>query len=76
MYRFHFVCLSPQVSTLNEVPLEGDITVPGAPAGDDDDQEFNTLDEPVKDTVVCSVYMYLIASQKNNPINTNDYTNK
>ena len=31
--------------------LEGDITVPGAP-DEDDDQEFNTLDEPVKDTVM------------------------
>merc|ERR1719411_2232967 len=31
--------------------LDGDITVPGAP-DEDDDQEFNTLDEPVKDTVM------------------------
>ena len=38
---------------LNEVTLEGDITVPGAPTGDmEDDMEFNTLDEPVKDTIV------------------------
>ena len=48
---------------LNDVSLEGDITVPGAPKAEDDDEEFNTLDEPVKDTVVstqnampCPVY--------------------
>jgi len=35
---------------LNEVSLEGDITVPGAPEEEND--ELNTLDEPVKDTVV------------------------
>ena len=33
--------------------LDGDITVPGAPS-DDEDQEFNTLDEKVIDTVVSS----------------------
>jgi len=33
--------------------LEGDITVPGLSASDGaDDQEFNTLDEPVRETVV------------------------
>ncbi|KAK2170584.1 hypothetical protein LSH36_2g18029 [Paralvinella palmiformis] len=35
---------------LNEVSLEGDITVPGAPEEEND--ELNTLDEPVKDTVM------------------------
>lgn len=33
--------------------LEGDITVPGLSTSDGaDDQEFNTLDEPVRETVV------------------------
>ncbi|XP_064608387.1 protein YIPF6-like [Liolophura sinensis] len=34
---------------LNDVSLEGDITVPGAP--EPEDEELSTLDEPVKDTV-------------------------
>jgi len=34
--------------------LEGDISVPGAPAPHDD-QEFNTLDEPVRQTVMRDV---------------------
>ncbi len=36
---------------MSDASLEGDITVPGAPQ-EEDDQEFNTLDEPVKDTIV------------------------
>ena len=36
---------------MNEVSLEGDITVPGLKTEDDDG--FSTLDEPVKETVVC-----------------------
>ncbi|XP_074657865.1 protein YIPF6-like [Tubulanus polymorphus] len=35
---------------LNDVSLEGDITVPGAPQEDED--TLSTLDEPVKDTVL------------------------
>ena len=37
---------------LNEVPLEGEITVPGL---NTDDDEFSTLDEPVKDTIVINL---------------------
>ncbi|ELU08910.1 hypothetical protein CAPTEDRAFT_178326 [Capitella teleta] len=39
---------------MNEVELEGDISVPGAPSAieNEDDQQFNTLDEPVKDTIM------------------------
>lgn len=37
---------------MNDVSLEGDITVPGAPQPDEDENEFNTLDEPVRETVV------------------------
>lgn len=33
---------------MNDVPLEGDISAPGLK----EDDEFSTLDEPVKDTVV------------------------
>ncbi|CAH1776454.1 unnamed protein product, partial [Owenia fusiformis] len=36
---------------MNDVYLEGDITVPGAPT-EEDDQEFNTLDEPVRETIM------------------------
>ncbi|XP_064637461.1 protein YIPF6-like [Lineus longissimus] len=36
---------------LNDVPLEGDITVPGAPP-EKEDQEFSTLDEPVRETIM------------------------
>jgi len=37
--------------------LEGDITVPGLSTSDGaDDQEFNTLDEPVRETVVSISY--------------------
>ncbi|XP_014786334.1 protein YIPF6 [Octopus bimaculoides] len=36
---------------LNDVPLEGDMTVP-LTAGDGNDDELSTLDEPVKDTVL------------------------
>ena len=33
--------------------LEGDITVPGlSVSNEEDDQEFNTLDEPVRETIV------------------------
>ncbi|KAL4229934.1 Yip1 member 6 [Mactra antiquata] len=39
-------------SDLNDVSLEGDITAPGFKA---DDDEFSTLDEPVKDTVMRDV---------------------
>ena len=35
---------------LNDVPLEGDITVPKSFEGEED--ELSTLDEPVKDTIV------------------------
>jgi hypothetical protein len=51
------VCSIFQIKTqlffqmLNDVPLEGDITVPGAPP-EKDDQEFSTLDEPVRETIV------------------------
>lgn len=41
---------SSLLQDLNDVSLEGDITVPGAPEPEDD--ELSTLDEPVKDTVV------------------------
>ena len=37
------------VSASVNVELEGDITVPGAP---DEDEEPNTLDEPVAETLV------------------------
>ena len=33
------------------LPLEGDITVPGAPLENDD--HMSTLDEPIMETVVC-----------------------
>lgn len=36
---------------MNDVPLEGEILSPSA-ATDGDDQEFNTLDEPVRETIV------------------------
>ena len=36
---------------MNDVPLEGEILSPGAET-DGDDQEFNTLDEPVRETIV------------------------
>jgi len=39
--------------------LEGDITVPGLSASDAaDDQQFNTLDEPVRETIV-SIHVVL-----------------
>ncbi len=38
--------------SLNEVSLEGDILVPGAPMERDEEEEFNTLDEPIRETVV------------------------
>ena len=41
--------------------LEGDITVPGAPSGEEDELEFNTLDEPVKDTIVSESNVSLIS---------------
>ena len=34
---------------LNEVPLEGEINIPGLKT---DDEEFSTLDEPVRETIV------------------------
>ena len=58
-----------QVNSLNEVSLEGDITVPGAPEAEDDDQEFNTLDEPVKDTIVrpqLTIYEMLLSMTATN----------
>ncbi|XP_022328167.1 protein YIPF6-like [Crassostrea virginica] len=36
---------------MNDVPLEGEILSPGAET-DGDDQEFNTLDEPVRETIM------------------------
>ena len=43
-----------------EHPVEGEITIPGAI---DDDVDFSTLDEPVKDTVVrCSSVILLCHS--------------
>ncbi|XP_013407334.1 protein YIPF6 isoform X2 [Lingula anatina] len=43
-----------QQTHLNDVSLEGDITVPGAPGqGEDEDEEQpSTLDEPVRETVM------------------------
>ena len=42
---------------LNEVPLEGEITIPGLQTEED---ELSTLDEPVKDTIVTkTVYIFL-----------------
>lgn len=38
------------VSISEDIPVEGDIAVPMASHGADD--EFSTLDEPVKDTIV------------------------
>ncbi len=38
---------------MSDLSLEGDIAVPGAPAEEDD--RFNTLDEPVSATVVSDV---------------------
>jgi len=32
--------------------LEGEITSPSAPKPEDEETQFNTLDEPVKDTIV------------------------
>ncbi len=40
---------------LNDVSLEGDITVPGLKT--DDEDELSTLDEPVKDTIVIIVLL-------------------
>lgn len=40
---------------MNEVSLEGDISAPGLKT---DEDEFNTLDEPVKDTIVSQCYVY------------------
>lgn len=40
---------------LNDVSLEGEITVPGLAQTEDDDDHFSTLDEPVKDTVMRDV---------------------
>ena len=34
-----------------DLPLEGDITVPGAPPENDD--QLSTLDEPIRETIVC-----------------------
>ena len=49
----HHCPLLLQQVRMKDVSLEGDITVPGAPQpGDDDEAEFNTLDEPVKETIV------------------------
>ena len=43
--------------------LEGDISIPGMSGqSDSDDQEFNTLDEPVKDTIVCQLESDLLAT--------------
>lgn len=40
---------------MNEVSLEGDISAPGLKT---DEDEFNTLDEPVKDTIVSQCHVY------------------
>ena len=43
---------------LNEVPLEGEITIPGLQTEED---ELSTLDEPVKDTIVTkTVYFFIL----------------
>lgn len=42
---------------MDGISLEGDIQVPG---GSLDDGEFCTLDEPVKDTVVCAALIIVI----------------
>ena len=57
MKHFVIILLFSQTAPLNEVSLEGDITVPGAP-DEDTDEELNTLDEPVKDTVVCTKHWF------------------
>ena len=44
---------------LNDVSLEGDITVPGAPAEPDEEEEFSTLDEPVRETIVSHIKKFL-----------------
>lgn len=54
---FHFVlheyCENDITVLQSAEGLEGDITVPGLSApGEADDQEFNTLDEPVRETIV------------------------
>ena len=46
---------------MNDVSLEGDITVPGAPREEEEETEFNTLDEPVRDTVVSLSNFFIIA---------------
>ena len=40
--------------SLNDVSLEGDITVPGAP--EDTEDTMSTLDEPVRETIVSEYY--------------------
>jgi hypothetical protein len=44
------------VQNMSADALEGDITVPGLSSSlnDTEQQEFNTLDEPIKDTIVSS----------------------
>lgn len=42
---------------LNEVPLEGDITVPGTSTEEEDG--LSTLDEPVRETIVSMITFVL-----------------
>lgn len=43
---------------MNDVPLEGDITVPGLKT-QYEDQEISTLDEPVKETIVSKCIIFI-----------------
>lgn len=50
---------------MNDVPLEGDITLPKLFEEDQED-ELSTLDEPVKDTIVRYSYVYFSCKNEGN----------
>lgn len=46
------------ISISEDIPVEGDISVPvGSQSADND---FSTLDEPVKDTIVSETFRYRV----------------
>lgn len=50
------------VSISDDIPVEGDISVPLASHSADD--EFSTLDEPVKDTIVRLPHTLIVSMRK------------
>jgi len=51
---------APSQVDMMDLPLEGDITVPGAPPESED--QLSTLDEPIRETVVSSLaFLHILA---------------